>query len=129
MFDILFPMHQFDFHTKFLIQVLCQMLGRINRTMLSAGATEGEHQVGEAAVDVSLHVCVSELVYAVEEGEYLAVVLEESYHGLVESCEFLVRLIASGVVRRTAVEHVSSAIARLVGWYALAVGKAEDAHA
>ena len=27
MFDVLFPMHQFDFHTKFLIQVLCQVLG------------------------------------------------------------------------------------------------------
>ena len=38
MFDILFPMHQFDFHTKFLIQVLCQMLGRINRTMLISAA-------------------------------------------------------------------------------------------
>ena len=32
-------------------------------------------------------------------------------------------------MRRATVEHVSAAIARLIGWYALAVGEAEDAHA
>ena len=53
MFDVLFPMHQFDFHTKFLIQVLCQMLGRINRTMLSAGATEADGQIAESAFHIT----------------------------------------------------------------------------
>ena len=103
------------------------MLCAINGTMLPTCTTEGEHEVGEATVDVTLHVSIGEFVDTIEEGEYLAVVLEEAYHGLIKSGELLVRFIASGVVRRTTVEHVSAAIARLVGWYALAEREAEHA--
>ena len=67
--------------------------------MLAACASEGEHQVGESAVDISLYVCVGKLVYAVEEGEYLSVVLKEADDRLVQSGELLVRLVTSGIVK------------------------------
>ena len=60
----LFPMAHMHFDAEFLVYMLRKVLCRVDAAMLSAGATEGEHQVGEAAVDVSLHVCVGELVYA-----------------------------------------------------------------
>lgn len=101
-------------YSELLVQMFREVLRRVDTAMLSAGATEGEHEVGEATVDVTLHVSIGEFVDAIEEGEYLTVVLEEAYHGLVESGELLVRFIASGVVRRTTVEHVSAAITRLV---------------
>ena len=39
-FYILFTMHQFYFYSEFLIKVLRQMLGGINRTMLPSGAAK-----------------------------------------------------------------------------------------
>ena len=78
---------------------------------MAACASEGEHKVGESAVDISLYVCVGKLVYAVEEGEYLSVVLKEADDRLVQSGELLVRLVTSGIVGRTTVEDVASAIA------------------
>ena len=77
-------------YSELLVQMLRQVLRRVDTAMLSAGATEGEHKVGEATVDVTLHVSIGEFVDAIEEGEYLAIVLEEAYHGLVKSGELLV---------------------------------------
>lgn len=67
MFDVLFPMHQFDFHTKFLIQVLCQVLGWINRTMLSAGATEADGQIAESAFHITFHGGIYQSIDMIEE--------------------------------------------------------------
>lgn len=103
------------------VDVFGQMLRRVYAAVLAAGASEGEHQAGEAALDVAAHVGIGQLVDAVEEGEYLPVVLEEADDGLVEAGQLLVRLVPSGVVGGAAVEHVAAAVARLVGRDALAV--------
>ena len=71
---------------------------------------------------------VSQLIYAFEEGKNLAVVLKESYYGLIESGEFLVGFVASGIVSRAAVKHIASAIARRVLRYALTIREAEHTH-
>ena len=67
---------------------------------------------------------VGQLIDWSEEIEDLAVVLQESDHRLVQSRQFLVRLIASRVVRASAVEDIASAVARLVLGDAVAVGEA-----
>ena len=92
--------------------------------MLTAGATKAEHQRGESSLDVATHMSICQLIYRVEEGEYLTVILEESDYRFVETGEFLVWLISPGVVRTSAVEYISAAIARGVVGYALAIGKA-----
>ena len=124
----LFPMAHMHFDAEFLVYMLCKVLCRIDAAMLSACASEAEHQVGESARDVALHVGVGKLVDAFKEGEYLAVVLKESYYRFVETRELLVRLIASGVVGGAAVEHIAATVARLVGRDSLAIGEAEHAH-
>ena len=124
----LFPMAHMHFDAEFLVYMLCKVLCRIDAAMLSACASEAEHQVGESARDVALHVGVGKLVDAFKEGEYLAVVLKESYYRFVETRELLVRLIASGVVGGAAVEHIAATVARLIGRDSLAIGEAEHAH-
>ena len=113
---------------EFVVYVLCQMLCRVDAAMLSAGTAEREHKVGKSTVDITPHMSVSQLVHAFEECQNLAVILKESYYGFVESGEFLVRLVASGIVSRAAVEHIASAIARTVLWYALTVRETEHTH-
>ena len=71
---------------------------------------------------------IGQFVHAREECEYLAVVLKEAYHRLIESCKFLVRLIASGIMGGAAVENVASTIARLIGRNALTVRETVHAH-
>lgn len=107
----LLTMADIHLYTELLVDVFGEMLGRINAAVLAACASEGEHQVGESAVDISLYVCVGKLVYAVEEGEYLSVVLKEADDRLVQSGELLVRLVTSGIVSGTTVEDVATAIA------------------
>ena len=124
----LFPMAHMHFDAEFLVYMLRKVLCRVDAAMLSAGASEAEHQVGESARDVALHVGICKLVDAIEEGEYLAVVLKESYYRFVETRELLVRLIASGVVGGAAVEHIAATVARLIGRDSLAIGEAEHAH-
>lgn len=77
MFNVLFPMHQFDFHTKLLIQVLCQVLGRINRTMLSAGATEADGQIAESAFHITFHGGIYQSIDMIEETEYFTIFFQK----------------------------------------------------
>lgn len=107
----LLTMADIHLYTELLVDVFGEMLGRINAAVLASCASEGEHQVGESAVDIALYVCVGKLVYAVEEGEYLSVVLKEADDGLVQSGELLVRLVSTWIVGGTTVEDVASAIA------------------
>ena len=96
--------------------------------MLAACASEGEHKVGESAVDISLYVCVGKLIYAVEEGEYLSVVLKEADDRLVQSGELLVRLVSTWIVSGTTVEDVATTIAGRILRNALAEREAEHSH-
>lgn len=124
----LFAVAYLDLNAEFLVQMFCQMLCRVDTAVLSACASEGEHKVGEAAVDVALHMSVCQLIDAIEKGEYLAIVFKEANNRLVQTRKLLIRLVATGVVRRATIEHVTTAIARLVGGYALAIGETENAN-
>ena len=107
-----------------LVDMLRQVLRTIDAAVLSARASEAEHQGSEAPLHISLHMMVGQLIDRFEEVEDLAVVLQKSDHRLVQSRQFLVRLIASRVVRASAVEDIASAVARLVLGNAVLVGEA-----
>lgn len=111
-------------YAKLLMDMLGEMLGGVYTAVLTARATEAEHQRGEATLDVSVHMMVSEGIYMIEELEYLAVILQEADYRFVQAREFLVRLIASGIVGAAAVEYIAAAIARSVLGDALLVREA-----
>ena len=115
-------------NAEFLVDMLRQMLGRIHTAMLTARTAETEHQRGEATLDVTTHMGIGQLIHRVEECQDLTIVLQESDHGLVEACQFLIRLITTGVVGATTVEHVTATVAALILRNPLGKGEAEHTH-
>ena len=111
------------------MDVLGQMLGGVDGAVLSASASEAEHERGEAAFQIALHMGIGQLTDMVEEAQYLAVVLQELDDGSVQARQVLVLLIAPGVVGAAAVEDIAAAIAALVLRNAMLVAEAEDADA
>ena len=95
--DLLLTMTDAHLYAEFLVQVLCQMLGRIHATMLTTRTTETEHQRGEATLDITAHMVVCQLIDGVEEGQDLTIILQEADDRLIKSCQLLIRLITSGV--------------------------------
>ena len=71
---------------------------------------------------------ISQLIDAVEEGENLTVVFQETDDRLVHTRELFVGLVTTGVMGATAVEHIASAITRLILRNALAVRETVDSH-
>ena len=126
--DALFAMAEAYLYAKFLVNMLGQMLGTIHATMLTARTAEAEHQVGKAALQVSLDMSVGQLIYTLEEGENLAIILEETDNRFVDTGKFLVRLVSTGVVRATAVEDIAAAIAACILGDTLAERETEDAY-
>ena len=126
--DALLTMIDVHLYPKLAVNMLGQMLSGIDAPVLTARTAEGEHQRSETALNVATHMGIGQPIDTFQEGEYLAIIFKESDHRLIETCQFFVRLIASGIVRATAVEHISSAIARLILRNAFAIGEAEDAH-
>ena len=76
--DALLTMADAHLDAELLMDVLCQMLGRIDGAMLASRATKGEHQRSEAALDISAHMSIGEFINRIEEGEYLTIVLQKS---------------------------------------------------
>lgn len=104
-----------DADSVFLVEVLSQMFGTIDGTMLTAGTAEGDLEVGEVALDETLDMMIHKGIDGVQEGEDLAVLLEEVDDGLIESGEGLVLLVFARVVGRTAVEDVTASVTGIVG--------------
>lgn len=107
-------MAKMDLNTEFLVDVFGQMLGAIDTSVLTARTTKGEHERGKSSVDVALHMEVGKAIDTIEESEDFAILLQEVYHGLVETCHLPVLLITSRVVSGTTVKHITTAIAALV---------------
>ena len=124
--NALFAMSEVDADAIFLVQMLGEVLGTIDRTVLAACATEGEHQVGKAALDVAFHVGIGQTIDAVQEGQNLAIVLQKLDDRSVQTRDLLVGLIAAWIVRRTAVEDIASTVAARVFWDAAFVGEREN---
>ena len=87
------------------------MLGTIDGTVLTAGATEADLKVGEATLNPALGMEIDDGIDVRKELEYFAVLLKEVDDGTVKTRKCLVLFITSRVVRRAAVEHVTATIA------------------
>ena len=116
-----------NFDAEFLVDVLGEMLRRIDGTVLTARAAKREHQRGKTALQIAFDVGVGEFVNAFEEGCDFAVVFEKANHGFVESSELFVGFVTAWVVGRTTVENVAAAVAAFVIGNAFFVGKTEHA--
>ena len=121
-------MYDTHLYAELLVDMFCQMLCRIDAAVLSACTSETEHQACESALDIAAHMSISKFIHAVEECQYLSVVLKETYNRFVKSRKFLVRLISSGIMGAAAVEHITTAVARLVFRYSLVIREAVDAN-
>ena len=83
--DALFAVHKADFYAELLMEMSSEVLGTVHRTVLSAGAAERKHQIGETAFDVALAMGIGKMVYGIEESEDFTIVLKESDYRLVHS--------------------------------------------
>ena len=59
---MLFTMEDMYLHTKFLTDMLGQVLGTVDAAVLAAGAAEAEHQTGESPLDIAGHMMVGQLI-------------------------------------------------------------------
>ena len=109
--NILFAVTDAHLNAELLVDMLGQMLRAIYRTVLTARTAKREHQRRKATLDIAAHVGVGQFIDAVQERQYLSVVLQESDDRLVQSRQLLIRLITARIVRRTAVEHVTATVA------------------
>ena len=123
----LFAVTEPNFDTEFLVDVLGEMLRRIDGTMLTARAAKREHQRGKTTLQIAFDVGVGEFVNAFEKGRDFAVVFEEANHGFVESSELFVGFVTAWVVGRATVENVTTTVAAFVFGNAFFVGKTEHA--
>ena len=98
----------------FVVEVAGKMFGTIDGTMLTAGTAEGDLEVGEVAFDEALDMMIHKGIDGVQEGEDLAVLLEEVDDGLIKSGEGLVLLVFTRVVGRTTVEDVTASVAGII---------------
>jgi hypothetical protein len=100
-----------------------EVFGAIDGAVLTAGAAEGDLEVGEAAFEEALDVMIYQPVNRLQETEYLAVGFEEVDDGLVEAGEGFVLLVLTGVVGRAAIEDVAASVATIIGGDAFFEGK------
>ena len=107
-------MNQMDTNVVFVVQMLCQKLGTIDRTVLPAGTTERHLQVRKIAFNEPLYMMVHQSINGLQERKYLAVFFEKIDHRLVETGKGFVLLILTGIMGRTAVEDVSASVTGLI---------------
>ena len=99
----------------FFEQVFSQMFGTIDRAVLSSGTSESDLEVCEITFKKALDVVVDKFIHRIKEGQDFAVGFKEINHRLVESCERFEFIVLAWVMCRTAVEHVPSTIAGVIG--------------
>ena len=110
-------MNKVHTHRVFLFKVSREMFGAIDRTVLSARTTESHLEMTEIAFNEPLYVMIYKCIHRLKESQYLAVLLEEVDDRLVQARHGLELLVFAGVVRTTAVEDISTAVAGFVCRY------------
>lgn len=101
----------------FLFEVLGEMLGAIDRTVLTAGTTESDLQMREIAFYKSLHMMVNQLIYSIQEGQYFTVLLQKVYDRLILACQMFVLFVLTGVMGAPAVKNIPASVSGFVHRY------------
>ncbi len=124
----LFAMFEPHFYAILLMQMQGQMLGGIHAAVLSAGATECKHQVGESTFHISLHMCVGQMVYTLQETKNLPVFFQETDYRFVQTGQRLILFVTSGIVCGATVEHISSTVPAFIFRYSLPIRETKHTH-
>ena len=70
-------------NAKLTMDMLGKMLGAVDTTVLTTCTTEGEHQRGEATLDVSAYMGIGKFIHTIKERQNLTVILQETDNGLI----------------------------------------------
>ena len=103
-------MNQMNTNVIFLLEMLGQMFGTIDRSVLPTGATEGHLEVGEIPFDIALYMMVHQGINRLQEGQYLTVIFKEVNDRLVQTRHGLIRVVSTRIMGGTAVEDVPASI-------------------
>ena len=74
---------------KLLVDMLGQVLGRIDTAMLTTRAAKREHQRRKATLDITTHMGIGQFVDTVKEGQNFAVILQETDDRFIQSRQLL----------------------------------------
>ena len=110
------------------MQMLGQMLGRIDAAVTAARTSESKHQVGKTAPEVTRHMGIRQFVDAVQERQNLSVLFQKTDNGFVQARQGFVRFIPSGIVHTAAIEHITASIPAGIFGNPLLIGETEHAH-
>ena len=126
--DALLAVTDAHLDAELLVDMLSQVLGRVDRAVLTTRTAEGEHQRGETALDISAYMGIGKLIDRIEEGQDFSIVLQESDDRLIETRQLFVWLITARVMGAAAVEDIAATIATLILRDTLPIREAEDPH-
>ena len=112
-------MNKADLDIIFLFEMLREMLGTIDRTMLPTRATESYLEVREVTFDEARRMMIDEGINGLQESQDLAVLLQKINDRLVQSGEGLVFVVLTGIMGSAAVEDIATAITGLIYGQAL----------
>ena len=103
-----------DLDTVFVVEMLREAFSTIDGTVLPAGTTESNLQMGEVALDEPRHMMIDKGIDGFEEGQNLAILFEEVNDGLIQAGEGLVLLILARVMGSAAVKDIPAAITAVI---------------
>ena len=89
--------------TELILEMCGQMVGAIERAVLSAGAAECHHQVAESALQISAYGGIYQPVYVIKILLDLTLGLQELNHGRIGPGYLLVLVILAGIMHGAAV--------------------------
>jgi hypothetical protein len=85
LYDPLLAVSDMHFDAKLLVDMLSQMLGTVNTSMLSTRTPEAEHQIGKASLYISCHMLIGQSVNMFEELYDFSIVFQETDDRLVKT--------------------------------------------
>ena len=122
-------MNEADTDVRILLCEMCsEMLCAIDRAVLASGTAEADHQIGEAATAIGLHMRIDHTIYMLKEAEHFPIVFQELYHRLITACQFLVWFVTSGIVDRAAVKHIAATVSGRIVRHSLLERETVDLH-
>ena len=111
---MLFPVFQFHPDTVFLMQMFGHMLCRIDRTMLSACASEADHQMRKATFQITFYRSIHQCLHMLQESRNFTVLFQKTDNRFIPSRQCLVCIIAAGIMDSPSIEYKTAAVIRLV---------------
>ena len=95
---MLLPMDEPHLHTKLPMQMFGYMLGTVNRTMLSARASERNGEAGKPTLHITLDRSIDQGIHMLQKDRDFSVIFQETDHRFVQSGQRFIAFVLSGIV-------------------------------